>query len=179
MPRASRANSPDLGAANAIRIGGQFELFEETHFLDTAWKLSDQVDTLAEAEFPSRYVAGETGELYVSEQGKVEIRFFDQAQRQLRLMGIEPGWDLVGLTNWLDRQIVHPDITRVESTLFIHRVLTELIESRGLALDQLAQQEISGYGLAIAAKDRTASSGEQGERLQPDAVFQRAGGNRG
>ncbi|MCA9055441.1 MAG: hypothetical protein KDA75_16485, partial [Planctomycetaceae bacterium] len=62
-------------------------------------------------------------------------------QRQLRLLGIEPGWDLPGLTNWIDRQIRHPDIIRTQSTLFIRRAIEGLLESRGLSVEQLAQQK--------------------------------------
>ncbi|RIK78880.1 MAG: restriction endonuclease subunit R [Planctomycetota bacterium] len=127
--------------ALAVRVDGQLELFEETHFLDFAWRLSEQAANLSESDFPSQYVAGQTGELDVSEQGRVEIRFVEQAQRQLQLMGVEPGWDIAGLTNWLDRQIPHPDVTRSESTLFLHRVLSELIESRRVTIEQLAQQK--------------------------------------
>ena len=64
-----------------------------------------------------------TGEIDVTDQGKLEVHFVDQIHRQLRLLGIEPGWDVAGLTNWLDRQIPHPDIVRAESTLFIDRRL--------------------------------------------------------
>jgi len=125
----------------AIRVDGQLELFEESHFLDTAWRLSECDAGLSEGDFPSEYVSGTTGEIDVTEQGKVEVHFVDQIHRQLRLLGIEPGWDMAGLTNWLDRQIPHPDITRRESTLFINRVLTGLIESRRLTVDQLACQK--------------------------------------
>lgn len=137
--------------ALAVRIDGELELFEESHFLDSKWKLSEQLADLSEHDFPSQYISGQTGELDVSDQGKVEIRFVDQVQRQIQLMGFEPGWDVAGLTNWLDRQIPHPDITRTESTLFIHRLLDELIKSRKVTLEQLAQQK---YRLrtAIAAK---------------------------
>jgi type III restriction enzyme len=142
MPTSEPKEAASLRApALAVRIDGQLELFEETHFLDVAWQLSQQDATITEKDFPSQFIAGQTGELDVSDQGNVEIRFVDQAQRQLQLMGIEPGWDLAGLTNWLDRQIPHPDITRTEATLFIHRVLTELMESRGVSLAQLAQQK--------------------------------------
>jgi len=51
----------------------------------------------------------------------------------------------------LDRQIPHPDIVRTESTLFIHRVLTGLIESRGLTVDELAAQKFR-LRTAIAGK---------------------------
>jgi type III restriction enzyme len=134
-----------------VRIGDQLELFEESHFLDAVWKLSDQDARLTEAELPSQYAAGQTGELDVSDQGKVEIRFIEQAQRQLRLMGMEPGWDVAALTNWLDRQIPHPDVTRTEATLFIHRVLAELVASRNLTVDQLAQQKFR-LRMALAEK---------------------------
>jgi type III restriction enzyme len=125
----------------AIRVDGQLELFEEGHFLDTAWKLSDCEASLSDSEFPSEYVSGATGEIDVSDEGKVEVHFVDQIHRQLRLLGIEPGWDVAGLTNWLDRQISHPDITLTESTLFIHWLLSNLIESRGLKVEQLAGQK--------------------------------------
>jgi len=125
----------------AIRVDGQLELFEEGHFLDTAWRLSDCDANLRETDFPSEYVSGTTGEIDVTDEGKLEVHFVDQIHRQLGLLGIEPGWDLAGLTNWLDRQIPHPDITRTESTLFIHRALTGLIESRGLTIEQLAGQK--------------------------------------
>ncbi|MFH1922519.1 MAG: DEAD/DEAH box helicase family protein [Planctomycetota bacterium] len=134
----------------AIRVDGQLELFEEGHFLDTAWRLSERDADLPEADFPSEYVGGATGEIDVIE-GKVEVHFVDQIHRQLRLLGIEPGWDVAGLTNWLDRQIPHTDIIRTESTLFIHRVLTGLLESRGLTIDQLAAQKFR-LRTAIAGK---------------------------
>ena len=150
----------------AIRVDGQLELFEEGHFLDTAWRLSQCDADLADADFPSEYVGGTRGEIDVTDQGKVEVHFVDQIHRQLRLLGIEPGWDVAGLTNWLDRQIPHTDIIRTESTLFIHRVLTGLLESRGLTIDQLAAQKF---------RLRTAIAGKIDQHRQAAAVqgFQR------
>jgi type III restriction enzyme len=135
----------------AIRVDGQLELFEEGHFLDTAWRLSECDAGLTEADFPSEYVSSTTGEIDVTDQGKLEVHFVDQIHRQLRLLGIEPGWDVAGLTNWLDRQIPHPDIIRAESTLFIHRALTGLIESRGLTIEQLAGEKFR-LRMALAEK---------------------------
>jgi type III restriction enzyme len=135
----------------AIRVDGQLELFEEGHFLDTAWRLSECDASLTETDFPSEYVSGVTGEIDVTDQGKVEVQFVDQIHRQLRLLVMEPGWDVAGLTNWLDRQIPHTDIVRIESTLFIHRVLTGLLESRGLTIDQLAGQK---FRLRTAIADK-------------------------
>jgi type III restriction enzyme len=138
----------------AIQVNKQRELFEESHFLDAAWKLSERDASISEADFSSTYSSGKMGELDVSEQGKLEILVIEEVQKQMRLMGFEPGWDIFGLTNWLDRQIPHPDIIRTEATLFIHRALELLMASRSLSLDQLAQQK---YRLrtALAAKIET------------------------
>lgn len=135
----------------AIRVNGRLELFEEGHFLDTPWRLSDCDPSLTEAEFPSEYVGGASGEINVTDEGQVEVHFARQIHRQLQLLGIETGWDLRGLTNWLDRQIPHPDIVRAESTLFIERALRGLMESRGLTIEQLAAQKFR-LRTALAAK---------------------------
>ena len=68
----------------AIRVDGWLELFDESHFLDTVWKLSDCDVKLT--EFPSEFVSGAAGEIDVVE-GKVEVHFVDQIHRQLRLLG--------------------------------------------------------------------------------------------
>jgi len=135
----------------AIRVNGRLELFEEGHFLDTPWRLSECDPSLTEADFPSEYVGGASGEISVTDEGRVAVHFARQIHRQLQLLGIEPGWDLRGLTNWLDRQIPHPDIVRAESTLFIERALSELMESRGLTIEQLAAQKFR-LRTALAAK---------------------------
>jgi type III restriction enzyme len=48
---------------------------------------------------------------------------------------------VAGLVNWLDRQIPHRDVTQVQSSLFVHHVVTGLMENRGLALAQLAKEK--------------------------------------
>ena len=110
-------------------LNGQLQLFDEDCFRDAPWDLAYCDAALSEAEYPLTVTLDKTGELDISDAGKVEIRFVEQLQQQLHLMGVEAGWDLPGLTNWLDRQIPHPDLTRTQATLFIHRVLNSLIES--------------------------------------------------
>jgi type III restriction enzyme len=135
----------------AIRMQGQLELFEEGHFLGAPWRLSECDARLTEAEFPSEYTSEQHGDIDVTDQGTLEVHFAEQIRRQLRLLGVEPGWDTAGLANWVDRQIPHPDIVRTESSLFIHRVLTELMASRGLTIEQLAVDKFR-LRPAIAAK---------------------------
>jgi type III restriction enzyme len=122
---------------------------------------------LTEVDFASEYVSGTTGEINITDQGKVEVHFVDQIHRQLRLLGIEPGWHVADLTNWLDRQIPHTDIVRTESTLFIHRVVTGLLESRGLTIDQLAGEK---FRLRAAVADKI----DQHRRAAAVQAFQRA-----
>ena len=144
-----RSASADEGAAAevfrvpalSIRVDGQLELFEESHFLDAAWELAKCEAAISEQEFPSQVVMGTDGEVDVTESGKIEARFVDQVRQQLALLRSEPGWSLAALVNWLDRQIAHPDITRTQSTLFIHKALTGLMESRHVTAEQLAREK--------------------------------------
>jgi type III restriction enzyme len=157
----------------AIRHNGQLEMFDESHVLDSPWKLSERDAVLSEAEFPTTVTTGQTGELDVSDRGKLEIRFVNQVQRQLWELHAEPGWTLADLTNWLDRQIPHPDITRTEATLFIHRVLTGLLESRGLTVEQLAEQKFRlrrAVAEKIDAHRRTANTETYQRLLFSDAA---------
>ncbi|MBN1488450.1 MAG: DEAD/DEAH box helicase family protein [Phycisphaerae bacterium] len=148
--RAARSTSPS--ARNqafrvpclGIRVDGQLELFEESHFLGVQWDLSECSAALSEAEFSLASARGGAGEVDVSEAGRVEIRFVDQLHDQLSLLGAEPGWDMASLVNWLDRQIALPlrhEFTRAQSSAFIHRIVTYLCEERGLPLDQLARHK--------------------------------------
>jgi type III restriction enzyme len=127
--------------ALAIRIDGQLEIFDETHILSFPWNLAECDAALSEAEFPSEAPAGAAAELDVDESGAIAVRFVEQLHEQLSLLAGESGWNVPGLVNWLDRQIPHRDITQVQSSLFIHHVVTGLMESRGLTLPQLGREK--------------------------------------
>ncbi|MHB9036588.1 MAG: DEAD/DEAH box helicase [Armatimonadota bacterium] len=127
--------------ALALYVDGELEFFDDSHFLDSDWNLSKCNPSLSEGEFPSDVAAGAVGEIDISQSGQVETRFVDQLHDQLSLITVEPGWTVAGLANWLDRQIPHPDITQAQSSLFIQNVITNLIEVRGLTLEQLARRK--------------------------------------
>lgn len=138
----------------AIRVGEQLELFEADHFLVAEWNLAQCDARLSEGEFPSRTVVGAAGEIDVSDAGQVAMtRFVAQVQEQLELLSIEPGWTVAALANWLDRQIPHPDITQAISSLFMHTVITGLLEGRGLTVEQLARHK---FRLAKAVEKKIA-----------------------
>jgi type III restriction enzyme len=123
----------------AVSVNGELELFDDSHFLDTIWNLSECDASLTEGEFQSTLATGAAGEIDVSQSGQVETRFVDQLHDQLSMIAMEPGWTVAGLANWLDRQIPHPDITQAQSSLFIQNVVMNLIETRSLSLEQLAR----------------------------------------
>ena len=126
----------------AIRADGQLDILEDSYFKNVEWRLSDCDPTLSEAEFSSETSSGESGELDVSDGGQVEVRrFVDQLHAQLALVVGEPGWNLASLVNWLDRQKTHLDIPQTQSAPYISRMVTRLIEVRGLTLEQLARQK--------------------------------------
>lgn len=126
----------------AIRVGTQLELLEADHFLAAEWNLAQCDADLSESEFPSARVAGTAGEIDVSGTGQIAMtRFVGQVQEQLQLLNVEPGWTVAALANWLDRQIAHQDVVRPISSLFMHNVITALLDSRGLTVEQLARHK--------------------------------------
>ncbi len=124
-----------------IRVDGHLEIFEDSCFKDVEWRLADCDAVLSDVEFPAQEAAGEAGEVDVSKAGRVEISFIDQLHEQLTLLNSELGWDVASLVNWLDREIPHPDITQAQAAVFIHNLVTDLMVSRGLSIEQLARQK--------------------------------------
>jgi type III restriction enzyme len=125
--------------ALAVYVDGELDFFDDSYFLDIDWNLSKCNPAISISEFSADIATGETGEIDVSQSGKVETRFIHQLHDQLALISAEPGWTISSLANWLDRQIRHPDITQTESSLFIYNVLENLVSSRDLSIERLAR----------------------------------------
>ncbi len=163
MFRASRgmASAPDAGARErppaivlprlAVRVNGELELFSEAHFLGRRWRLGTADAHLSEQEFALESSAGDAGVIDVSDVGKLEIKFRDDAANQLSLLQGEPGWDIPTLAVWIDRQFPHPDLTQEDVSLFVHRALTYLTSERAMTVEQLARHKFR-LAKAIAAK---------------------------
>lgn len=146
---------------------GTLELFEESHFLDEAWRLAACDATLGGAEFPLTVRAGQAGEVDISTAGRLEISFRDAVSNQLTLVEGEPGWTVASLAVWLDAHIPHPDLTHADARLFVNNVLTTLIEHTGVTLDQLAREK---YRLRKAVETKIAEH----RAAQRRTAFQRA-----
>jgi type III restriction enzyme len=124
-----------------IRNEDQLEVFDESHFLDFHWNLSDCDAFLSEGEFPSKRIAGSAGELDVDDQGKIEVHFINTIHEQLDWVSSEPGWTVASLANWIDRKIPHPDIPQTQTSLFIHKGISGLIDQRNLPIERLAREK--------------------------------------
>lgn len=162
---------PQLG----VWVDGALDLFTDAYFLGRPWRLGTADARLSEQEF-SVAAAADTGagDIDVSEKGTLEITFRDKVAEQLSLVQGEPGWTVTRLAVWLDRQIPHRDLTQEDTTLFIHRALTDLTERRGLTLEQLALHKFR-LVRALAAKIDSyrsvqASTSYQQALFGPDAL---------
>jgi type III restriction enzyme len=149
LSRPKPFNVPLLG----VRLDGNLELLDDTHFADDSWRLASCDPALTSAEFPLVRGAAQEGELDVTAQGRIELSFHDGITEQLALLEGEPGWDITRLAVWLDQHIPHPDITPGDAQLFIHNVLTRLIEDSGVTAEKLAREK---YRLRKAIEARIA-----------------------
>lgn len=138
----------------AIRVQGELELFEETHFLDVPWRLAAEDPTLTDAEFSLTGGGAQAGEVDVGAGGRIEITFRDAVASQLALLEGEPGWTTASLANWLDAHIPHPDLTQSDVRLFIHGALTSMVQRAGATIAQLAREK---YRLRKALETKIAA----------------------
>ena len=122
--------------------------FEKSRFLEVPWQLSECNAELSEEEFPSEFSTGERGEIGLSEEGKVEMRFLGQLHQQMTLLAPDKGWDAARLADWLDRTIKHLDILQRESLPFLQRLVNYLIEERNIPIEVLIRNK---YALKDAA----------------------------
>lgn len=118
---------------------GKLELFGKEHFLDLPWRL-DECDPKAIVERFKVIDESQSGEIDVSDAGKVEIQFVRRMQGQLGAVIQEPAWTMPRLANWLDMGIQHPDVTKPAAILFIIGAIDALISS-GIELDVLARNK--------------------------------------
>lgn len=119
---------------------GELELFGPDHFLDLPWNLAEcDVDG-----FVGRFAIHEdskAGEIDVSDQGRMKVRFVGHLHDQLAMAIQEPNWSLPRLVNWVDRGIPHRDITKPAARVFIQKALEAVMAHKGYSLDQLARHK--------------------------------------
>ena len=125
--------------------------FEASRFLETVWKLSECDAELSEEEFPSEFSTGERGEIGLSREGRLEMRFLGELHQQMSFLAPDDNWDVTRLADWLDRTVKHLDILRRESLPFLQRLVKYLIEERSIPIEVLIRNK---YALKDAAEKK-------------------------
>lgn len=119
-------------------MNGQLEIFED-QFREVPWKLSDRDPSLSEDEFALRESSKVVAEVDVSKEGKIEYRFVQDLHQQMTLLDLKGPQSESELAAWLDRMIKHHDIPQSDASLFFHKMIQWLQESRGFSLEQLVE----------------------------------------
>jgi len=134
----------------AVRDGEQLDLFED-QFREGFWRLSECDPLLGEGEFKLDD-GPQTGAEIDVEQGRIGWRSFtENLHRQLSFLDAHGPKTSAELAVWLDSAIPHPDVTQVESSLFMKRAIDALMGTRSFALEQLAANR---FRLRDAVADR-------------------------
>ena len=126
---------PMLGYRNQ----GVLQLFSQEHFLDLPWRL-DECDPAAIVERFHLPGAARTGDIDVTDSGRLEIGFPKKVQGDLALVVREQAWTLPRLANWIDSGIEHRDVTKPSAIVFISAAIGTLMAA-GLDLPVLARNK--------------------------------------
>lgn len=167
----------------SVRQGRLFEPFEESHFLDYPWKLADCDALLTEEEYSAVRLEGESGEIDITEQGRIAAKFIAGVQSRPLLFTANKRWSAADLVHWLDRNIPHPDIDPTDSGIFLTQLVLALSDQRGFTLEQLlldkyrlrkaAEKKISQHRQAARSKAHQALlfGGQADVAVSPDICF--------
>ncbi|MFN2531089.1 MAG: DEAD/DEAH box helicase [Pyrinomonadaceae bacterium] len=146
--------------------------FDSTILLEHQWRLSEK-DASLETYDPTERPSGKSGVLDVSIKGEVETNVLQQApdfintlHQQVLNYGIPGDWALNDLVIFLDNEIDHPDITSVESRMFIQRAVRGLMSSFGL--EHVNTLAMDRFRLRDAIEARI----DEHRRTERQAVFQ-------
>lgn len=125
-----------------VREDGQLGLFEEQHLIDHGWELSGFDAQLTDAEYArlSAEVA-DSGEIDISDKGKVQSRFIPELNRELQLIEVvDENWSQGQLIRWLDRNLMYYELTPADKERFLVRLVGDLIDTRGMSLAQAVRR---------------------------------------
>lgn len=152
---------PALG----IRVDGQLEIPSAESFLDASWRLAELNANLTVNEFTQANFAAEAGVLDVNAAGAIALTAAN-AEEQQELLAEDPAWDAERLAIWMDAQISHPDLSQLDVTMFLQRMVEAVAQRDGVSVPRLA---LHRYRLAAAARAKIDAL----RQTHRTAVFQR------
>lgn len=121
----------------AVKQGDFLEQFEKTHLDGMGWTLKGCDAALLENEFSLASEIPQTGEVDISDAGKLEARFMPELEKQMTLLSVDSAWPIARLVNWLDRSFSHRDLTPDETGVFITSLVMHLADVRKMTFEQL------------------------------------------
>lgn len=169
----------------SIKRGGQLELFEEDHLLESGWDLTSFESKLTPQEFRIlNEEGGQFGEIDVSSNGKIKSKFIPELNHELKLLDVVVNWTDTELINWLDRNLLFIELSAQEKEIFLTSMVGDLIDQRSIPLSQVvrkkfllrkvAEEKIKGYRLEARKKAYQEILFAQGENrvvVSPEKCF--------
>ena len=156
----------------ALRTDQGHELLED-QFKEVPWDLAKCDASLEKQEFSGEPESERVAIVDARKDGKIVYGFIEELHRQLSFIDLRGPKSEAELANWLDREIAHPDITQVQASLFLRRMIRYLIENRGIPLTRLVVDRYRLREVASAKIQGFRSASVQAEFQRvflPDAV---------
>jgi len=168
-----------------VKRDNQLELFEEDHLIENGWDINGFAAKLSPEEFG--LLSGEhskTGEIDVSDKGRVKSRFIPELNHDLQLIHIVENWTDSQLIHWLDCNLLFRELVSQEKVTFLTALTGDLLDNREMPLAQLVrkkfelrkivEEKIRGYRLEARSKAYQALLfGEEGPEIvvTPERCF--------
>lgn len=146
-----------------VKRENQLELFEEDNLIERGWDINGFDAKLTVEEFG--LFSGEhskTGEIDVSDEGRVRSRFIPELNHDLQLIHVVENWTDAQLIHWLDHNLLFRELQSQEKVTFLTALAGDLLDNREMPLAQLvrkkfelrkiAEEKIKGYRLAARNK---------------------------
>ena len=145
----------------AIHVQGRLEPLEES-FMPAEWDLPKCDPVLTEGEYSGVLPEARSAEIYVSDEEAIKFRFIQNLHAQLAFLDATADCTATELALWLDRNIAHHDVSHLNSSLFLRRLIDYLVDQRHIPIEQLASDR---YRLRNAAQAKIAQH-RQAARLR-------------
>jgi len=133
------------------RQGDFVETLDSDTLLEGEWELASFDPVLTQTEFPDEPEAMQRARLTISQAERIIGTPYERMEAQLASVLAESGWDLMGLTSWLDRNVPFPYVGQSQKVAWLRRVLEELIQNRQMPIEALAYRK---YRLRNAIEDK-------------------------
>ena len=126
----------------ALYQQGELQLFDDAEVLEYPWQLSDYqaaptADDLSALGLASRVAGG--GTIDVTAEGRVQVGFLPDLQRDLGLSYTPEHWDETRLAAWLCRNLREPSLTHASKQAFVAAWLRALLDTDGFTLARANQ----------------------------------------